>query len=395
MKKCFLSISMLCLLFSGCVSEKKNESSLIELNVSASYPEKEIKLEEIADIEYLQLGVYEDFLFSRDPLIITSEKIIFYEFRTGDVMAYSRDGNPLFKFNRKGNGQGEYVEINQLIYNETTDEFFVKSFSSGNIMVYDAQRNFKRMIPLPLSSSTHAISGGANLSATVELVNFDSKTLLLFDSSNDNPFTLISKEDGSVIESIDIPKDQDMATYVMAMQMNSSNEIVGINILKAPAYHFVKYNDGYLLSEFSIDTVYFLSPDKKLSPFLVRQPAIQSMDPAIILNSLIDAGSYEFLLSVTIRDDNGALPKKYLMRDKKTGSIYRQKITFDDYRGKEITLSPETIAITQAGKLGLIVLSLTELQDANSDNKLSGKLKELVDNSEEDGNNIYMLLHFK
>jgi len=168
-----------------------------------------------------------------------------------------------------------------------------------------------------------------------------------------------------------------------------------LNILKAPAYHFVKYNDGYLLTEFSIDTVYFLSPDKKLSPFLVRQPAIQSMDPAITLNSLVEAGNYEFLLSVTIRDDSGALPKKYLIRDKKTGTVYQQKITFDDYREKEITLSPETIAITQAGKLGLIVLSLTELQDANRENKLSGRLKELVDNSEEDGNDIFMLLHFK
>ena len=395
MKNYFLSISMLCVLFSGCSSEKKNEGSLMEFNVSTSYTEKEIKLEEVADIEYLQLGVYEDFLFSRDPLIITSEKIIFYEFLTGDVMVYSRDGNPLFKFNRKGNGPEEYTEITQLIYDETTDEFFVKSFSSGNIMVYDARGEFNRVIPLPLSSPTQAISGRASISATVELANFDPKTLLLFDSFNNYPFSLISKEDGSVIKSIEIPKDQDIATYIMAMQMNSRNEITGVNILRAPANHFVKYNDGYLLTEFSIDTVYFLSSDKKLSPFLVRQPAIQSMDPAIILNTLVEAGNYEFLLAVTIMDDSGALPQKYLMRDKKTGSIYRQKITFNDYKGKEVNIVPETIAITQAGKLGLIVFSLTELQDANSDNKLSGKLKELIDNSDEDGNNIYMLLHFK
>ena len=394
MKNYFLSISMLCLLFSGCSSEKKNEHGFIDLNVSASYPEKEIQLEDIADIEYLQLGVYEDFLFSREPRIITSEKIIFYEFRSGDIMAYSRDGNPLLKFNRKGNGPSEYTEINQLIYDETTDEFFVQSFSSGNIMVFDTRGEFKRVIPLPIVSPTQAIDGGTR-NTTVELGNFDPKTLLLFDSSNDNPFTLISKEDGSVIESIEIPKDQDLATYIMALQMNSSNVVTGVSLLIAPANHFVKYNDGYLLTEFSIDTVYFLSPDKKLSPFLVRQPAIQSMDPAIILNTLVEAGNYEFLLAVTIMDDSGALPKKYLMRDKKTGSIYRQKITFNDYRGKEVTISPVTIANTQDSKLGLITLSLVELQDANRENKLSGRLKELVDNSDEDGNDIYMLLHFK
>ena len=83
------------------------------------------------------------------------------------------------------------------------------------------------------------------------------------------------------------------------------------------------------------------------------------------------------------------------MRDKKTGSIFRQKITFNDYKEKEVTLSPETITNTQDSKLGLIILSLVELLDANRENKLSGRLKELVENSGEDGNDIYMLLHFK
>ena len=75
--------------------------------------------------------------------------------------------------------------------------------------------------------------------------------------------------------------------------------------------------------------------------------------------------------------------------------MYRQKITFNDYRGKEVYISPETIVNTQDSRLGLIILRLVELQDANSENRLSGKLKELVDNSDEDGNDIYMLLHLK
>ena len=83
------------------------------------------------------------------------------------------------------------------------------------------------------------------------------------------------------------------------------------------------------------------------------------------------------------------------MRDQKTGSVYRQKITFNDYKGKEVTLSPEIIINTQDSKLGLIVLSLVELQEANRENKLSGRLKELLENSDEDGNDIYMILHLK
>jgi hypothetical protein len=83
------------------------------------------------------------------------------------------------------------------------------------------------------------------------------------------------------------------------------------------------------------------------------------------------------------------------MRDKKTGSVYKQKIIFSDYQGKVVTLSPETTVYTQNSRLGLIILGLEELRTANRENKISGKLQELVENSEDDGNDIYMLLHFK
>jgi hypothetical protein len=45
--------------------------------------------------------------------------------------------------------------------------------------------------------------------------------------------------------------------------------------------------------------------------------------------------------------------------------------------------------------IGLIELDLVELQDANDEGRLSGRLREIVENSEEDGNNVFMLLHFK
>ena len=58
-------------------------------------------------------------------------------------------------------------------------------------------------------------------------------------------------------------------------------------------------------------------------------------------------------------------------------------------------ISPETISYTQNSKLGLIILNLDELKEANKEDKLRGKLKELVENSDDDGNDIYMLLSFK
>lgn len=362
--------------FYKCSFENGNDQSLIQFNVSASYIEKEIALEDICDIEYLQLELDDDFLFSQVPQIVTTDKIIICQHNVGDILIFSRNGKPLFKFNHKGNGPEDYTNLNGLIYDEKSNEFFVKS--DNKIIVYSASGVFKRLIPL-------------NGMFINEIVSFDAETLLLYDDydSYPTPFSLISKENGSVVTAVDVPKENKI--NVLYSQIEGENVVM----LRAPTFRIVRYYDGYLLTDFSIDTVYFLSRDRKLSPILLRKPAIQSMFPITYLNSFIEAGNFEFASTVTVKNENNKLPRIFLMRDKATGSVYRQKITFNDYKGKQISLSPEAIANTQDSKLGLIVLNLVELQNANSENRLSGNLKELVDSSDKDGNDIYMLLHFK
>ena len=66
-----------------------------------------------------------------------------------------------------------------------------------------------------------------------------------------------------------------------------------------------------------------------------------------------------------------------------------------DYKGKEINLSPENIYFTANSGTGFIELNIEELKEALEDNKLSGKLKEMVKSSDEESNNIYMILKFK
>jgi len=284
------------------------------------------------------------------------------------------------KFNHNGNGPEDYITIDRLMYDEASDEIFVVSVNK--IMVYSSFGEFYRSIPL-----LEQLSLG-------DIVNYDFQTFLIYDyfKKYPAPFSLISKEDGSVIDIIDIPVDKNVSPNNLYVVLQRENNI---SLFKGPVYRMVKYNDGFLLTDFSTDTVYFLSAEKKLSPIVVRHPTIKSMDPVVYLNGFVEAGNYEFVSSVTVRLENSKLPVTYLMRDKVTGSVYRQKITLNDYKGKEIMISPETIATTQDSKSGLIVLSLVELQDANKENKLGGKLKELVDNSDEDGNDIYLLLRFK
>ena len=366
-------------LFSGCTSEKRNESGLMPINVSISYPEKEIGLEDIADIEYLQLEVNEGFLFRDLPETITKDKIIIGQRSNGDVLVFSREGKPLSKFNHRGGGPQDYNMIwGRILYDEISDEIIVQA-SPNKLIVYSSMGDFRRIIPL--------LEG----SMVSDLINYDSKMLLIFDENNLYPtsLSLISKEDGRMVESIDIPSGEKVRLIVR------HQEGLMTFFYAVPGRYILWHNKGYLLTDYSTDTVYYYSPKKELSPILVRMPNVHSMTPMVTLHGFVEAGNYEFFFTAKFQPENDEIPTTYLMRDKKTDAVYRQKIAFNDYKGRQVYISPQTILNTQDSKLGLIVFGLVELQDANSENKLSGKLKELVENSDEDGNDIYMLLHFK
>ena len=374
---CIVTLFLLC----ECNTEKGIERRFIQFDIIASYPEKECNLEDIAEIEYFQFGVNEDFLFSGDPSIITEEKVVFSN-SNDDILFFSRNGKPLSKFNRRGNGPKEYpYTTGGHIYDENSDDLFVRTHNM--IMVYSSTGDFKRSLPLPEGASLY------------QIVNFDSKALLIYDEEDffPAPFTFISKENGSVVETINIP---------MGKKLNLQVSVgVGDNFTVFFRPHIssiVRYNNGYLLSDASNDTIYYYSQKKELFPILVRNPKIHSMNPIITLSSFVEAGNYQFMCTtkvVQVKFEDGGLPKTYLMRDKQTGSVYRQKITLNEYPGKVINISDETIRVTQDSKLGLIVFSLVELQDAYRENRINGRLKKMVENSDENGNNIYMFLHFK
>jgi hypothetical protein len=376
MRILYYHICIILLLLTGCRGWKVADSSLIDIDLRIAPQEKQIHVEDIADVSYLQLALDEEFLFTGMPTVITDSKIIISQY-TGDVFVFSREGEPLLKFNRRGSGPDDYSSMYGLVYDEEAEELFVAS--NRSIMVYSTDGEFKRRLPIP---------EGAYIN---EMVSFDTHTLLLYDDYGvyPSPFSLISKVSGEVVDTVSLPRDSKVSVRII------KQDAANVSILQGPTRHIVRHSDRYLLTDYSLDTVFFFSRDKQLSPALVRKPSIQSMDPVVYLNSFISAGEMSFMQAVTVKDENGRLPRVWLMYDRSTGFIYRPTIIMEEYEGKVLNLSVETIASTSDSRLGLIVLSLDELQEAYDDNKLSGELKRIVERSEDDGNDIYLFLHFK
>lgn len=368
---------MFVLFLTGCTFSEETDDGLIQIDVNQVYQEKELNLKNIADVEYVYLESNDDYIFQGGLKYITKTTIAVYDQATGSFLFFSKNGQPISKFNCKGDGPKEYVSMREFIYDEKAKELFV--LTEGKIIVYSSLGVYQRSIVIPKDAKIS------------EVVNCDDASLLLRDENTKSlfPFLCISKIDGSVLDGIELPQRKDIILAVVKQNEES------ISIIAASRNKIVKYDEGFLLTDHSIDTVFYYKKDKGKTPILVRTPSIQSMSPYVYLNSFIETGDYQFFQKITVQEEENYLPKTYLMRDKKTGEIYKQKIIFDAFRGKQIDLCPQIIVQTDDEKVGYIDLDIEELTNAYKNGYLSGELEEITKNAGEEGNNICMLIHFK
>ena len=384
---------LLIALTTSCSSDKQANDGLAFIDVTKNYPEKEISLTDIADVTYLYLNSDDDdYLYSGSISYITKNTVVVYSRMSGDVLFFSRDGTPKSRFNRKGQGPEEYVNAFTFIYDEIADDLFVSRMF--DIMVYSSKGQFKRKITLP-----------EGLRVDGRMVSFDERSLFLYNSGNDviraesneaglsaenyniTPFYLISKSDGEVLDYVEIP----YVPIFLGIYLDGQ-QIPGFTT------RLVKSPEGVLLSSFETDTIFLYSHDKSLTPILYKTPSVGSTDPKIYLNNCLERGQYQFIEVCTVRAGDvypGVFPVTHYTRNKPTGEVVRPKFFLPDYEGKEFIISPRGVGnIYEEGYY--FELDLFELKQAYHDNKLSGKLKELVAilNEDED-NNVFMLVEFK
>ena len=362
------------------------------IDVRKNYPVKEIILTDIADVTYLYLNTTDDdFLYRGYINYVTDNTIVVFSER--NFLFFSRDGKPKSRFNRFGNGPEEYRNAPEFVFNENSDEIFVINALTNYIQVYSSTGEYKRKVTLPQGVQTQKISFFDDQSLLVydeikrlkSAYSAISREKIDFTNDKDSSLLLISKTDGMVLEYVALPNNY----KISLSNMDNSEKSTGMWIL--PTCRITKCSDGMLLCNPETDTVFLYGKDKSITPIVSKIPLLKDLDPMVYLDNCMDFGRYLFTSSRSLDKD---VPDKYYMVDKKTSQVFHPKIILPDYKGKEFLIKSSNRYFNENEYH--FDLDLLELKEAFNENRLSGKLKELVSTLNElEDNNIHLLVNFK
>ena len=389
-------LTVMTFFITSCLSDKQEEEGLAYIDVRKNYPEKEILLTDIADVHYLHLNTDDDDYLYDGWILSITENTIVLNASTDYNLFFSKEGNPKSRFNRRGQGPEEYRNVWQLIYDEKADEVFIVDLGNdfSSILVYNSSGMYKRKIPLPQGARIFNLNelDEHSLFFSDDAIVVKRNRLLYMGQQLPQedywiPFYRISKTDGEVLDYLELPGTQQVIGAYFDGRWDA------INLFNVP----MKCPEGVLIWNAEGDTIYLYKSDKTLIPVIYQTPPVASLNPNEFLAFFIDRGQYQFITVKTLRDNIRPDYAKYYMRYKNTGEVIRLKLLLPEYKGKEFYIGSYKNHKEAYYKNGYFwELDLIELKQAYSENRLSGKLKELVATlNEDEDNNVFMFVDFK
>ena len=380
----------------GCGDGKQKESDgLITVDVSKSYPKKELILQDLFDIEYVPLETTDEMLTEGHIQYISDNYMIFKNLgrMAGEIFIFDRQGKAVRKINRLGQSGEEYLNILGIDYDEQADELFVNSHYSDKVFVYDSEGNYKR--------SFDYLDG--TLYDPIKIL--DAERLIAYDDyfeydkvpEKRDCYLILSREDGRLLEKIHIPYEEKKSLIILRRDLNGKlTGNWGIrNTLMPP------YQDGWLLIEPSADTIYTYSASRGLMPLIVRTPPVNEMDPEVFLFPTIFTDRYVFMQAVERSFNFGVdkdVPRTNLIYDKTEQTAYEGEVINRDFDGTPVNLwfAHRVIMEFNDDEIAFATrLEAPDLVEALNDGKLRGPLKEIASSLDEEDNPVILIAKYK
>ncbi len=376
-------IIILFVLLAACAGNKQSNDDLIIVDVSKSYPEKELILQDLMDVEYIPLETTDE-LITQGLVQDAGKEYLLLKNRNsdGDIFIFDRKtGRGIRKINRQGQGPEEYTRINDIVLDESNGEIFVKS-QGNKIVVYDLYGTFKRALNL-----------GREVSSVFD---YDKHHLICYDMSDyhnkgedrsKSYHIILSKQDGSITREIFVP----------FKTVNTPIVNQGDGFVANYSYQIRLSNGKWTLIETSADTLYNYTPDGTLTPFIVRVPSINTMKPEVFLYMGIHTDRYYFIQTVKnvfdVEKGRGFYTDE-LMYDKAEKAIFRTTVYNGDYAEKRlVAMTAQSINREIEYATSLNAFQLVEIYEKGQ--LKEGKLKEIASMLNEEDNPVIMLVKQK
>ena len=375
--------------------QSKTGGELPLIDISKQYPKKQKRLQDMADIEYIPLETTDDVLLSdKSVLAYVSDKyILVYDWESCDIYVFNRSGKIYSHFNRKGQSGREFVMIGGggaigkkgVIFDEKNEEIFVCTYSES-IQVYSLNGEHKRTLKV------------STLDSRSKVFNFDDETLLCYDdfqldltkksNPNTNPYSLISKKDGSLISVFDIHLPERNATYVIeSSETNmSGTQTITVRVLGFPSS--MNYGQDFMIADISSDTLYLLTQNKELTPLLTRKPSSHA-DPKILWVHLLTTDKFIILSKILLDFKGGGMP--HLIYEFETGEISEWSILDVELRQGWSQGTTPAIAKNMTAEL----IWPSSIIAAYKAKQLKGDVAKLAKTLDEEDNPIVRIIKFK
>jgi hypothetical protein len=382
--KIIIILPIILLVTAGCGENKQSTDGLITVDVTKIYPKKELVLQDFMDVEYIPLETTDEFVCQGFVLYIGEDITLVKNYiNDGDIFIFDRSGKALRKINRKGQGYEEYTHIQRLTLDEDNGEVFVHDHFIKKILVYDWDGNFKRILK---QNDDIYFSN---------IYNFDRENLICnnYWVTDRPPFTIISKQDGSITREIQIPFKEKKS-----MSLSVEDKVNNMTYSVSPRTYspIIPDLDNWILVEQSSDTVYKYQPNHTMTPIIVRTPSVQSMDPEVFLFLSILTDRYYFMEAVKKEfdfDTGAGFPATDLMYDKQEKAIFEYTVYNDDYSEK-ISVNMKSTPVNDE-IVTWQLLQAPQLVEAYENGKLKNRLKEIAAGLDEESNPVIMLIKHK
>ena len=375
---------LLALLSTACGSGNKEASELPQIDVNTNYPEKEICLQDVAEVSYVALDSQDDLLFNGSVKSVSDKGIVIYDASNQRLLFFDNQGKFLNPVGRKGQGPEEYPMMFTVFVDWDNNEIVVFC-SQSQIVVYSLDGTFKRRVTFDSNVNPGDVYGWSD----GQFVSYR-KGVLDKDGQLEpyRPIVFYSREAGKMEDSLSYRKEHEFPV------------IVGKGSMEISYPSLVKLNGDVYVNDLSADTIYRLvSPTKALQPVITRTPSVVDDGDGYFMDLYgITSRFYFFKFSsrqlsfdagnFRIIDDKS----KNAIYDRKDGKVYHPKFINKDYPSMEkceLRFSEEVHACAT------IQLEAFELIEALEAGKLSGELKTIAEGLKEDDNPVLMVVKFK